>query len=66
MRDELSESSPRIAEVLTARFLAGYSIDEIAAMPGTSSRNFTRDLTRARAWLKTEPADYADDSADDV
>jgi RNA polymerase sigma factor (TIGR02999 family) len=64
--DELRESSPRMAEVLTARFFAGYSIDEIAEMLGTSSRTVTRDLTRAKAWLKTELADYADDFADDA
>jgi RNA polymerase sigma factor (TIGR02999 family) len=58
--DDLKDSSPRMAEVLTARFFAGYSIDEIAEMLDTSSRTVTRDLTRAKAWLRVELADYAD------
>ena len=59
--DEIRETHPRMAEVLTARFFAGYAIDEIAEMLGTSSRTVTRDLTRAKAWLKTELEDYADE-----
>jgi DNA-directed RNA polymerase specialized sigma24 family protein len=55
-----------MAEVLSARFFAGYAIDEIAEMLGTSARTVTRDLTRAKAWLKTELADYADDFADET
>jgi len=58
---EIRESHPRMAEVLTARFFAGYSIDEIAEMLETSSRTVTRDLTRAKAWLKTELEDYSDE-----
>jgi RNA polymerase sigma factor (TIGR02999 family) len=56
----IRESHPRMAEVLTARFFAGYSIDEIAEMLETSSRTVTRDLTRAKAWLKTELEDFSD------
>lgn len=59
--DQIRESHPRMAEVLTARFFAGYSIDEIAEMLETSSRTVTRDLTRAKAWLKTELEDYSDE-----
>ncbi len=59
---DIRESHPRMAEVLTARFFAGYSIDEIAEMLDTSSRTVTRDLTRAKAWLKTELTDYSDEA----
>ncbi|MGK7295822.1 MAG: ECF-type sigma factor [Candidatus Wenzhouxiangella sp. M2_3B_020] len=59
--DEIRETHPRMAEVITARFFAGYAIDEIAEMLETSSRTVTRDLTRAKAWLKVELADYADE-----
>lgn len=59
--DEMRLSNPRMAEVITARFFAGYSIDEISQIMGISSRTVTRDLTRARAWLKTELADFEPD-----
>lgn len=58
---EIRKSQPRMAEVLTARFFAGYSIEEIAEMLDISSRTVTRDLTRAKAWLKTELEDYSDE-----
>lgn len=58
--DRIRDTQPRMAEVLTARFFAGYAIDEIAEMLGTSGRTITRDLTRAKAWLKTELADYGE------
>jgi len=60
--DEIRLSNPRMAEVITARFFAGYSIDEIAEIMAISSRTVTRDLTRARAWLRTELADFEADA----
>lgn len=60
--DQMRLSNPRMAEVITARFFAGYSIDEISGMLEVSSRTVTRDLTRARAWLKTELADFGHDT----
>lgn len=60
--DQIRVSNPRMAEVITARFFAGYSIDEIAEIIGISSRTVTRDLTRARAWLKTELSDFENDA----
>ena len=50
----MEQANPRMAEGASARFFAGYQVDEIANMLGLSSRTVTRDLTRARAWLKTE------------
>lgn len=58
--DEIQLSNPRMAEIVSARFFAGYSIDEIAEIIGVSSRTVTRDLTRARAWLKTELSEFAE------
>lgn len=60
--DQIRLSNPRMAEVITARFFAGYSIDEIAEIMDVSSRTVTRDLTRAKAWLKTELADFKNDA----
>lgn len=60
--DQIRIGNPRMAEVITARFFAGYSIDEIAEIMGMSSRTVTRDLTRARAWLKAELADFEGDA----
>jgi RNA polymerase sigma factor (TIGR02999 family) len=60
--DQIRLSNPRMAEVITARFFAGYSINEISEIMGISSRTVTRDLTRARAWLKTELGDFENDA----
>ena len=60
--DQIRLSNPRMAEVITARFFAGYSIDEIAEIMEISSRTVTRDLTRARAWLRTELSDFENDA----
>jgi len=60
--DQIRLSNPRMAEVITARFFAGYSIDEIAEIMELSSRTVTRDLTRARAWLRTELSDFENDA----
>ncbi|HKL49953.1 MAG TPA: ECF-type sigma factor [Wenzhouxiangellaceae bacterium] len=59
--DQIRLTNPRMAEVISARYFAGYSIDEIAEIMAISSRTVTRDLTRARAWLKTELADFESD-----
>lgn len=55
---EMEASNPRMAEIVSARFFAGFSIEEIAEMLDLSGRTVSRDLTRARAWLKTELEDY--------
>ncbi len=60
--DQIRLSNPRMAEVITARFFAGYSIDEIAEIMDISGRTVTRDLTRARAWLKIELAAFESDA----
>lgn len=60
--DQISLSNPRMAEIITARYFAGYSIDEIAEIMAVSGRTVTRELTRARAWLKIELADFESDA----
>lgn len=59
--DQMEQSNPRMAEIVSARFFAGYSIEEIAEMLDLSGRTVSRDLTRARAWLKTELEDFGGD-----
>jgi RNA polymerase sigma factor (TIGR02999 family) len=51
----------RMAEAAAANLYAGYTVEEIGEMLGVSSRTVIRDLRRARAWLKVELADFADD-----
>jgi RNA polymerase sigma factor (TIGR02999 family) len=56
--DQMEASNPRMAEIVSARFFAGFSIDEIADMLDLSGRTVSRELTRARAWMKTELEDF--------
>ena len=60
--EQMRLTNPRMSEVITARYFAGYSIDEITEIMGISNRTVTRDLTRARAWLKIELADFEQDA----
>ncbi|MDX1626179.1 MAG: ECF-type sigma factor [Wenzhouxiangellaceae bacterium] len=55
---DLERSNPRMAEVTTLRYYGGHAVEEIAEMLGVSGRTVSRDLTRARAWLKTALSDY--------
>lgn len=56
--EKMEASDRRLAEVSAARFFAGYTIDEIATMLELSPRTVSRDLRRARAWLKLELDDH--------
>ena len=56
--DQMEASNPRMAEIVSARFFAGFSIDEIAEMLDLSGRTVSRELTRARAWMKIELEDF--------
>lgn len=53
----LEEASPRLAEVVIARFFGGQTAEEIAEMLGVSVRTVQRDWDRARAWLLVELQD---------
>lgn len=50
----LESEEPRMAEVIAARFYAGYTVDEIAAMLDISPKTVSRDLRRGKAWLALE------------
>jgi RNA polymerase sigma factor (TIGR02999 family) len=47
----LEQVDHRAAEVVRLRFFAGQSIEEVAAILGTSDRTIKRDWQFARAWL---------------
>jgi RNA polymerase sigma factor (TIGR02999 family) len=49
--DELAVHEPRLAEVVDLRYFCGYSLEEIAAQRGTSSRTVQRDWEKARVLL---------------
>lgn len=57
--DRMHESNPRMSEAFTGRFFLGLPVDEIAAMLDVSRRTVTRDLARARVWIRAELDDYA-------
>ncbi|MDT8451029.1 MAG: ECF-type sigma factor [Wenzhouxiangellaceae bacterium] len=57
--ERMHESNPRMSEAFTGRFFLGLTVDEIGAMLDVSRRTVTRDLTRARVWIKAELNDYA-------
>jgi RNA polymerase sigma factor (TIGR02999 family) len=48
---ELSVSSPRTAQVVHLRFIAGLTTEQTAARLGLSSGTIKREWTFARAWL---------------
>jgi RNA polymerase sigma factor (TIGR02999 family) len=47
----LTAIQPRLAEVVTCRFFAGYTEAETAEIVGVDVRTVQRDWQRARAWL---------------
>lgn len=49
--DALAELDPRGAEIVQMRFLAGMSVEDIAAVLEVSTRTVERDWRAARAWL---------------
>lgn len=52
--EQLEQASPRLAEVVIARFFGGLTAEEIADMLDVSVRTVQRDWDRARAWLLVE------------
>jgi len=50
----LEALSPRQARVVEARFFAGLSVEETAAVLGISPATVKREWTAARAWLNRE------------
>ena len=49
--DELANHDPRLAEVVDLRYFCGFTLEEIAALRGTSLRTIQRDWEKARAIL---------------
>jgi RNA polymerase sigma-70 factor, ECF subfamily len=52
----LSAHDERAGQVIELRFFGGLSIEETAAVLGTSARTVKREWAFARAWLRTELA----------
>ena len=50
--DELSNTDKRAADVVTLRFFACMSMEEVAESIGVSKRTVVRDWTYAKAWLQ--------------
>lgn len=48
---QLANIQPRLAEVVTCRFFAGYTEQETAEVLAVDVRTVQRDWQRARAWL---------------
>jgi RNA polymerase sigma factor (TIGR02999 family) len=57
--DALSSSHPRTAQIVQLRYLAGLTIEEVAAELGLSTGTVKREWTFAKAWLAAaiEPSD---------
>ncbi len=49
--DRLQEFDARLAETVRLRYFAGLSVEETAAVLGSSTRTVKRDWSFARAWL---------------
>ncbi|MEM7478886.1 MAG: ECF-type sigma factor [Planctomycetota bacterium] len=52
--DELEQHDDRAARIVTLRFFACMSEDEVAEELGISRRTVSRDWTYAKAWLKAQ------------
>lgn len=50
----LEARHPRAARVFEQRLFGGMSLDELAALHGTSTKTVQRDWEAARAWLRKE------------
>jgi RNA polymerase sigma factor (sigma-70 family) len=54
--ERLSALDERAARVVEYRIFAGLTLEETAAVLGTSIKTVQRDWTTARAWLRKEMA----------
>ncbi|QOC23008.1 sigma-70 family RNA polymerase sigma factor [Wenzhouxiangella sp. AB-CW3] len=52
--ERLGEMDEQLSVLVSARFFAGYSTDELAELTGVSRRTVQRQLQRANAWLRFE------------
>jgi RNA polymerase sigma factor (TIGR02999 family) len=49
--DDLASKDPRLAELVDLKYFCGYTLEEIAALRGTSTRTLQRDWEKARMIL---------------
>ena len=49
--ERLGEHDPRMAQIVRLRFLAGFTVTEVAGLIGVSERTVKADWAFARAWL---------------
>lgn len=61
--EQLEALSPRLAEVVSMRFFAGMTEDEIADAVGRDPATVRRDWAKARAWLYRTLSDPVPDGA---
>ena len=50
----LTDMDEELSDLVSARFFAGYTTDELAELAGVSRRTVQRQLKRANAWLRFE------------
>jgi RNA polymerase sigma factor (TIGR02999 family) len=55
--EKLRHVDPGLAEVVDLKYFGGLSLDEIAALDGTSIRTVSRNWQKARAFLHAQIAD---------
>jgi RNA polymerase sigma factor (TIGR02999 family) len=55
--EKLSSKDPRKARIVQLRYFAGLSVEETAAIIGTSEKTVKRDWSLARLWLQQELAE---------
>jgi RNA polymerase sigma factor (TIGR02999 family) len=49
--DQLAVRDAKLAELVDLKYFCGYTLEEIAAQRGTSTRTVKRDWEKARVWL---------------
>jgi len=49
--DDLASKDPRLAELVDLKYFCGYTLEEIAALRGNSTRTLQRDWEKARMIL---------------
>ena len=58
---KLARQSPQAAELVKLRIFVGLTVDEAAKVIGLTRSTAYRHWTYARAWLRAELADAAED-----
>ena len=61
--ERLYEVDPRQAELVELRVFGGMTVSQAAVALGVSKRTAEREWTAARAWLRLELAEFANDDS---